>query len=217
VFFDIGGTLVGGTSVLQVIAEEMDGSQSEAIFKYLIDRFMLYYLDENPPRFYSIKELLILTAKEASKKFKLADISDKAVPLYRYQHLNHDYLYDDTVATLEELAHRKIKLILISDADSDVLVEQLTMFDIIKYFDGIIISDQTKAYKPSDKVVQKALGYCEKPYDGILFVGDRDVDINTARKMGVKSVLINRGGKFRYKADYHISSLDEILRLDTGN
>jgi putative hydrolase of the HAD superfamily len=214
IFFDVGGTLVGGKSTLKVIADAMDMHQSDEIFKYLVNRFMMYYLDENPPRFYSIKELLTMTAKEAALQFSLDDISDRAVELYRYQHLEHDYLYDDTLPTLRKLKERNIKLILISDADSDVLIEQLKMYDILKYFDDVIISDQTQAYKPSDTVVNKALFFCEKPLERILFIGDRSVDIKTARKMGVKSALINRNGEFKYKADYHLKSLNDIFNIE---
>ena len=97
VFFDCGGTLISGKSTLLTIAEEMDKDKSLDIFQFLIDSFMEIYLDENPPRFYSIKEILTLTTKVAAKEFGVDDISHRAVDLYRHQHLNNDYLYDDTI------------------------------------------------------------------------------------------------------------------------
>jgi putative hydrolase of the HAD superfamily len=213
VFFDCGGTLISGKSTLLAIAEEMDKDKSLDIFQFLIDSFMEIYLDENPPRFYSIKEILTLTTKVAAKEFGIDDISHRAVDFYRHQHLNNDYLYDDTIPTLSKLQEQQVKMILVSDADSDVLLEQLRMYDILKYFEATIISDQTQAYKPSDTVVQKALQYCQEPLSGILFVGDIIVDKRTAEKMGVKFALINRNGKFKLPADYQIKSLEEIFSI----
>lgn len=214
IFFDCGGTLVSGKSTLLAIAEEMDKDKSYDIYKFLIDSFMDIYLDENPPRFYSIKEILTLTTKVAAKEFGVDDISHRAVDLYRHQHLNNDYLYDDTIPTLAKLKEQNVKMVLVSDADNDVLLEQLKMYDILKYFEATIISDQTKAYKPSDAVVKKALQYCREPLSEILFVGDIIVDKLTAQKMGVKFALINRNCKFKLPADYQIKSLDDIFSIE---
>ncbi len=213
IFFDVGGTLIAGESTLKVIAREMDRNKTEEIFKFLVDRFMEFYLEENPTRFYSIKELLGLTTREAAEKFNLKDISHRAVELYRWQHMENDYMFEDTLPTLKKLKEMNIKMILISDADADVLIEQLQMYDLLKYFDGTIISDQTRAYKPSDKVVDKALSYCNEPLSGVLFVGDRLVDLRTAEKMRVKFVLINRNGKFKHNADFQIRNLNEIFDI----
>nr|MBN2276884.1 HAD-IA family hydrolase [candidate division Zixibacteria bacterium] len=213
VFFDVGGTLVTGESTLKVIADRLDPKQSEPIFRYMVDRFMEIYLDENPPRFYSIKELLTLSTRLAAEEFGTPDLSHQTVEIYRWHHMNNDHLYDDTVATLENLKDKGLRLILISDADADVLEEQLRMFDILKYFDGTIISSHTKAYKPSDPVVRKALEYCNEPLSGILFVGDTIVDLKTAEKMKVRSALINRNGRFKYKADHQITHLNQIFDI----
>ncbi len=213
VFFDAGGTLVTGESSLKVIAREIDPSREEAIFRYLVDEFMKIYLDPSPPRFYSIKELLALTARMAAGYFRATDVSDRAVELYRSNHLKNDYLYEDTIPTLNKLKSNDVKIILISDADADVLLEQLEMFDILKYFSATIISNQVRAYKPSDKTVAEALKHCREPMEGILFVGDTIVDMQTAAKMKVTSSLINRKGKFKHDADYHIGDLSEIFHL----
>lgn len=213
IFFDVGGTLIGGKSTLKIIAEKMDHNQSDKIFKFLVDQFMKIYLDENPPRFYFIKEILQLTAKMAADEFKLEDISHKTTEIYRKQYIENDYLFEDTLPTLKKLKEQNIRIILISDADSDVLLEELDNYDMRKYFDGIIISDLIQAYKPSDKAVEKALSFCNEPLDNILFVGDTIVDLKTARKMGVKSALISRNGKFKYDADFQIKSLMEIFDI----
>jgi len=217
IFFDVGGTLVTGESTLRVIAARLDSDRQEPIFKYMVKRFMEIYLDENPPRFYSIKELLTLSTRWASEEFGTADLSDKAVEIYRHHHMTNDHLFDDTIETLEKLKTMGIRLILISDADADVLEDQLKMFDILRYFDETIISSHTKAYKPSDIVVRKAMEYCREPFSKILFVGDTIVDLKTAQKMKVKSILINRDGQFKYDADFKITGLNQIFEIIEKN
>jgi len=213
IFFDIGGTLVTGRSSLHVIAEAMDPDKKEELFRYMVDEFMKIYLAPDPPRFYSIKELLRLTSKMAADKYGVKDVSDRAVELYRKNHMEYDVLYDDTLRALDKLTELGVKIVAVSDADADVLLEQMDFFDIKKFFDDIVISSHTEAYKPSDKVIARLKKHLREPYSEIMFVGDTKVDVQTAEKMGVKSVLINRGKNYNIKADYKINSLDELLDI----
>jgi FMN phosphatase YigB (HAD superfamily) len=213
VFFDIGGTLVEGKSSLVVLAEKLGGTNQADILKFMIDRFMLRYNDENCSPFYSIKELLVICAREAAQKYGFPDLSGEVAELYRENHLNNGTLYEDALPVLMRLRERNIKMILASDADADVLLEQLEKLDILRYFAGLVISSNAKGYKPSDAVVREAAKFCREPYSGILFVGDARVDMLTARKLGVRSVLINRSGDFKYDADYKITNLRAIFEI----
>ncbi|PKK83465.1 MAG: hypothetical protein CVT49_08575 [candidate division Zixibacteria bacterium HGW-Zixibacteria-1] len=213
IFFDIGGTLVTGTSGLHMLARRLDASRESEVFQSLKDDFMAIYLDENPPRFYTIKEILALTAQQTAARFGLPDVGSEVVGLYRTAYLEQGYMYDDTVETLKRLKADGIKIILISDADDDVLVTQLKNFGIWDYFDHTIISSITRAYKPSEKVVAKAREYCDEPRSGVLFVGDTIVDIKTAQKMSVTSVLINRENNFKLDADYKITGLNQLFDI----
>ena len=104
-----------------------------------------------------------------------------------------------------------------SDADPDVLDEELATFEIYKYFDEILISGNIRAYKPSDKMSLAIKDKCKKPYSDILFVGDTEVDILTAKKIGARSVLIRRNGSFPIEADYCITGLEELFNIiDNG-
>ena len=213
IFFDIGGTLVTGTSGLHMLAKRLDASRESDIFESLRQKFMSIYLDENPPQFYNIKEILALTATDVAQKYDLPDVGEEVVEIYRTAYLDHGYLYDDTRPTLDRLKTEGIKMILISDADDDVLEPQLKDLGIWDYFDDTIISSITRAYKPGDTVVKKALEFCEEPLEGILFVGDTIVDIKTAQKMKIKSALINRDNHFKLEADYKITGLEQLFDI----
>jgi len=213
VLFDIGGTLVHGKSSLIGLAEQMDSSRIDHISRYMIDTFMAIYRDENYPRFHTIKELLAISVRKAAEKFDLPDISDQVERFYRRNHLEEGYLYDDTVTVLKELKNRGIRMILVSDADADVLVEQLENFGILDFFEARVISSHVGSYKPSRRTVAEVRRHCRKPLDGILFVGDTRVDVRTAQRLGVVSVLINRDGDFRHEADHRITGLSELLDI----
>lgn len=174
------------------------------------------YLDENPSRFFSIKELLTIAAQEAAQKFQLPDLSNDIAVYYRRNHLEKAVLYDDTIPVLRRLKNEGIKMILISDADADILLVQLESFGIVDYFSAMIISSNIHAYKPSNIVVNEALKYCKEPFSEILFVGDNKVDIMTAQKMKINSVLISRDNNFRTAADFKITSLNQIFNIIAG-
>ena len=210
IFFDIGGTLVTGRSTLTFFADRLNPDGDLNMFDFLLETFMSYYENDRMEKFYSVKEILAISLKKAADKFGLPDLSDETEKYYRKNHLETGKLYDDTLPVLKKLRKQSVTLILASDADADVLIEQLEKLGILHFFDGRIISSDVRAYKPSDKVVTAAMKYCTEPLSEILFVGDSIVDVKMAEKMTVKSALINRKGKFMTDADYQINSLTEL-------
>lgn len=213
IFFDIGGTLVTSKSTLTYFADRLNPDGQLGMFDFLVETFMSYYENEKLETFYTVKEILAISLKKASEKFDVPDLSSETEKYYRKNHLETGKLYDDILPVLKKLKEKGITLILASDADADVLVEQLEKLGILHFFDGRIISSDVRAYKPSEKVVLAAKKYCNKPLSGILFVGDNKVDVKMAKKLGVKSVLIHRDGRFKTDADYQIASLNELLNI----
>jgi len=213
IIFDVGGTLVKARSVLYTFAELMDPGHIDELFKILRGKFMVIYRDENPPRFIGIKEILVTVIRETAREYNLPDVSDKVDSHYGNFYLRHASLFDDTIPTLERLKGDGFRLIVVSDADPDVLDSELSTFEIYRYFDHILISGKIEAYKPSDKMVRAILDVCDEPRTGIIFVGDTEVDILTARKMHVTSVLIKRNGDFGHDADYHITDFKELFEI----
>ncbi len=213
IFFDVGGTIITTKSTLIYLAEILDPERRDEIFRYLVDSFMVYYENENIERFYSVKEIIAITLKQAAEKFNVADLSGDTDKYYRLNHLRDAALFEDTLPTLEKLKERNIPMIICSDADADVLIEQMKMFKIYDYFEDLIISSDVGAYKPHGKMVEEVKKYTREPFSQILFIGDSRVDMETARRVNIKSVLINRDGKFKHDADYQITSLTKIFDI----
>jgi len=213
VIFDVGGTLVNAPSVFQAFAEVMDKSRKEELFKFMRPIFMEIYRDENRSEFWTIKEIAAYVVQKAAVQFGLEDISSRVGEVYGDYYLNRAKLFDDTRPALEKLKKNGKKIIAVSDADADVLMRELTTFEINTYFEKIIISSDVGAYKPTDKMVAYIRGRVDQPYHNILFVGDTEVDVLTGRKLSAHSVLIRRNGKFPYSADYQITDLGNIFGI----
>lgn len=61
------------------------------------------------------------------------------------------------------------------------------IFDLDKYFSGIIISSAVGLRKPSPEIYQKLLEQIGDDHNGILFVDDREKNVAAALSMGIKS------------------------------
>jgi HAD superfamily hydrolase (TIGR01549 family) len=213
IFFDVGGTIITTKSTLIFFAEMLEPERQDEIFHYLVESFMVYYENENIERFYSVKEIIAIILKKTAQKFNVPDLSGETEKYYRLNHLQHASLFEDTLPALEKLKERKFRMIVCSDADADVLVEQMKMFKIYDFFDNLIISSNVGAYKPHGKMVEEVKKQAREPFSQNLFVGDSRVDMETARRVNIKSALINRSGKFRHDADYRIRSLSEVADI----
>ena len=196
IIFDVGGTLVDAPDIFDILSE---GNQE--IKKKIVERFQKLYAGKE---FYSVKEILNKVARDLSLKIH----ADK---VYTDTFINRSYLFKESLEVLESMKG-KIDLIIASDADSDVLIPELKKLGIHKYFSTILISSEFKAYKPSDKFIEKMRLFLKKPYNNILFVGDSSVDMETAKKIGAKSVYIRRTPK-RLNSDYEITNLKELSPL----
>lgn len=214
IFFDIGGTLIGSTDLFHFIASKYDGTNIEQIRNLIVNKYENLYGDKNEEHFLSVKEILRLILKELSEEKGLEDLSEFAHDYYEQFYSKKAYLYDDVIYSLVELKKRGIRLIVLSDSDSDILIDELKRLNIYKYFDGFIISGDIKAYKPSEKMINKALEYCCTDTKDTYMVGNSDMDILSAEKMEAKSVIINRSNKkINFKCDYTITSLKELLNI----
>ncbi len=212
VIFDVGGTLVCSEDIFEKIAEELDNTRIHDISVFLKNRFLEIYRDENR-EFMNVCLIFSVIIEEATKKFATKEFRNDVNQFYKETFIDNSRLFDGTIETLNKLRERKLRLVVASDADTEVLMKELEHFRIKEYFDEIIISENVGAYKPSDKMVKEIMKVCRKPYSEVLFVGDTEADIITAQKMHTKSVLINRSGRFSGNPDFKISNLAQILEI----
>lgn len=214
IFFDIGGTLGDGPDLFEYIAEKYDDSRTELIEKNISNVFAKLYSNKNEEEFLSVREMLELSLSKVSSQLGIQDLSDFAHQYYKEFYLYKSCLYDDVIVVLKKLREQGIKLIVFSDADSDVMIEELKILNIYDFFEKFIISSDVKSYKPSNRIVSEGLKHCDIPSSNIFIVGDSKVDILSGKKMNIRTVLINRSNKeIDYQSDYTIKSLYELLSI----
>lgn len=101
-------------------------------------------------------------------------------------------IYPDAAATLKHLK-RFYKLGVIAN-QPEKLNERLAKFDVLKYFDLVVSSDDVGIVKPNPKIFMYALSQADCLPQEAVMVGDRlDNDIAPAKKLGFTTVRIMQG------------------------
>ena len=212
VFFDVGGTLVRSPSFFDFMAERISPERCSEIADTLRTQFMTMLRDESLP-FATVKELLACSFREIAETHDVPDLSHEAARYYRECFTERAGLFDDVVPTLRYLRERGIRMIVISDADADVLNEELILFGIRDFFEDFIISSEVRGYKPSAPMVDAGRRLCRQPMAGNLLVGDNPVDVVTAGRMEIKAALVRNSEEPGFQAAYVFESLDELRSI----
>ncbi len=120
--------------------------------------------------------------------------------------------FPDTISTLEDLKSRGLKLALLSNTDCFSVEPLLEKYDMLKYFDAIVLSYKTgilKTDKKSFDIILKELGLNK---DEVIMVGDSlQSDIAGAQNAGIKAVLIDRRNMREFEDK--IASLEELKKF----
>ncbi|MFQ5646293.1 MAG: TIGR02253 family HAD-type hydrolase [bacterium] len=131
--------------------------------------------------------------------------------------------FEDVPETLSILERSGMILGVVTAGLEIKQAEKLIRLNLLEYFhqDGIFITSQVGIGKSNPRIYQNACDqFSLKPAD-CMYVGDNpDFDIDPPNKIGMKTVLIRKGGKHRDKVGktspnhviHHIHELIEILR-----
>jgi HAD superfamily hydrolase (TIGR01509 family) len=127
-------------------------------------------------------------------------------------------LYDNVIHVLRDLKNR-YKLALVSNCFPG-LIDILQVLDLPRFFDSIVLSYEIGEAKPQPKMYLEALEKLKiKPEDAV-FVSDRIIDLIGAKKLGLKTVLVEQGPFFldnsydqKFSPDFQISSISKILTI----
>jgi HAD superfamily hydrolase (TIGR01549 family) len=212
--FDIGGTLLGAPDLFMETAEQFQKFALDQTNHYnrMKNAFMKLYRtmssDELP--FVSIEDTLCKTLAELFPEMKDQDLKGFSKQVIYDTFLNKAYLYEDSIEILEFFLNKGTKILVASDADSDLLHLEFQKFNLTKYFHQCFISEEIKAYKPSWTFVDRVKSVLSDSPNEVLFIGDSDVDICMGKRLGVGTVLKNRGKTNDMHADFVISNLKEV-------
>jgi HAD superfamily hydrolase (TIGR01509 family) len=120
-------------------------------------------------------------------------------------HIEYIHIYPDTISTLKKLS--SYKKAIITNTPTDCARQILAKFDIEKYFEAVVTSDDVQHAKPAPDIVFAA---CERlgvePRTAVL-VGDTSSDVNAGKTAGCRVVGLN------VDADIRIQRLSELVDL----
>lgn len=104
--------------------------------------------------------------------------------------------YPETSQVLKELK-KNFKLGLISNTFSPVFENLEKKYGLKNIFDVIVTSYEVGVMKPNPKIFDIALEKLGVGKEEVLLIGDHiEDDIRAAEKIGIKSILIDRDGKY---------------------
>jgi phosphoglycolate phosphatase-like HAD superfamily hydrolase len=82
-----------------------------------------------------------------------------------------------------------------------------------EYFDTIITNEDGFPNKPNPASFLHVIKECKVPIEKVIAIGDRDIDIQAAHAINVKSCYFNPNGKIHELADFNIKALIELKKI----
>ena len=121
------------------------------------------------------------------------------------EHIDMIKIYPETKDTLQKL--NKYKKSIITNTPKDSAVQILKRFDIEKYFEFILTSDDVTMAKPNPEIVLKSCKMLNANPTEVVLVGDTESDVKAGKAAGCNVIGIN------VDADYTISNLSELITI----
>ncbi len=211
--FDMGGTLVKSAPLYDYLPSLFHEIEKDTLIEYSKNKIM-QYIRQN--EFVTLRKLFENVLVCISRDFRCNDISKQANELLFKFYFEGSSLQEDATIVLNFFKKNNVKLIIASDADTELLISELKKFNLKKYFNEILISENIGAYKSSEKFNNALRSVLPKKYskNEIIFVGDAEVDIRSAEQLNITSILVdyNNNG-VNFNQDYTINRLNEIISI----
>jgi FMN phosphatase YigB (HAD superfamily) len=219
VFFDIGGTLVDSPDIFEIITRKLVGRWPD---KQMYDLVLKTYErmidamrnDEARHPFKSVGDLHVTALTSLARQHGYRDISGQGRDISVDAYAHQSTLFPETKPALEKLLKNGVRMIIASDNDSDILAVQMSKHDLGTYFVDNCISETARAYKPTHGFISNLNKYVPDDPNDCYFVGDSWVDVESGRRLGINSVLIDRRNVGSgTKATYVIRDLNGLIPL----
>ena len=148
----------------------------------------------------------------------VAPTLEKSIKLFRQRYGEH--LLDETrlypaVAKVLEFFKQK-KQAVITNKPEDFSVRILQGLGIDSYFFSVVGGDNAFRKKPAPEAVFEILRRAEVSRENAVLVGDTDIDVQTGRNAGIKTIGVTYGfGKSdelkKAEPDYLLNDLEELI------
>lgn len=216
VFFDIGGTLLGSYDLCETIARRLvENWPNEKAYQLVEKSFRAVYTSvRDSPKFLSVQDMIAATLKSLAREHAYPDKSSQSREIYFEAFLNKSSLFPEVITVLGELRDKGVRMIIASDSDLEIMEKELDRYGLNIFFADKVLSGSVKCYKPSDAFINHLKQYMPTQVGRYYFVGDADVDVQSGKKLGITSVLVDRKNTgLDFGADYVIHDLRELLPI----
>lgn len=212
--FDLDGTL---TDTLESLTYSVNETLKELGLKEITDGQCRQFIGDGA-------RALIERALKASGDENLT-LTERAMEIYgRIFAANCTYhvkAYDGVLEMLEELRDRGVKTAVLSNKPHQQTIDVVEQVLGTGYFDKICGQREGIARKPSPAGVFEILETLGVMREECLYIGDSDVDMETAKQAEVAAVGVSWGFRLREVlekagADYIIDTPHELLELIKG-
>ena len=120
--------------------------------------------------------------------------------------------FSGAIEILKFIKNKGGKNFIVSHRGKNGLFKLLKYYKMRHFFDDIITNEDKLPKKPDPTSFLYLIEKYKIPRVNILSIGDRDIDIQTARKINIKSCYFNPNGKINHIADLNIKNLFELKK-----
>jgi 2-haloalkanoic acid dehalogenase type II len=225
VFFDLGGTLLSNIQIPLVCMPVLEEAAIRLGVEGGISGIGSAFLDASRQTnanyvnraYYRHRDLFLDTARrllEVLGREESDEFSEWFCRAQREVMIAQLVLRDDCFETLDALRSLGLLLAIVSNIDDDYLEPMMENLGLRPYFDHWISSEAAGSCKPDPGIFHYALTRVGCGPEEVLFVGDSRVhDIQGARAVGIRSVLITEEGGVDHLDDEHfLAEPDHVIR-----
>lgn len=137
---------------------------------------------------------------------------------YSKNQINKTKPYPSVIETLKEIKKRNIKIAILSNKKHENLQEIVSNLFPKNLFDIAFGKKDEFPLKPSPDSLCHILDLLNVTKEEVLYIGDSDVDMETARNANVKKIAVTYGYREKkllenYNPEYIIDDISELLKI----
>jgi phosphoglycolate phosphatase len=137
---------------------------------------------------------------------------------YEENKLDKTRLYPGVAETLAEL--KSLPMSVLTNKPVKISVKILEGLGVAQYFRSVYGGNSFETKKPDPEGAKQILSELNVAAAEAAMVGDSEVDVQTARNAGMRSVIVNFGfgthDRAAHPADVYVDRFEELLRLVDG-
>ena len=136
---------------------------------------------------------------------------------YEAHKLDYTLAYPGVLEALKGFSQASLPMAVLTNKPQRMSAQILESLDLAKYFTVIYGGDSFPAKKPDPAGVHKILGQFKVAPADTLFIGDSEVDVQTARNAGAIAATVNHGfgqhDRVAHPADIYLDRLTDLVPM----